>query len=110
MVSQRTIVLVPFPYSDQTGKKVRPALVISNDVFNKREDVIICALTSRTASRPYSLLLTSKDAVHKNLQETSLIRVDALTRIKKDLILKEIDSVTETTFKHVLQIVDSMFR
>jgi len=110
MVDQKSIVLVPFPYSDQSGKKVRPALILSNSNFNKNEDVIICALTSSIKKRPYSVIITSKETANKKLFDTSQIRVDTLTRIKKDLIIKEIDILTEDVFKKVLQILDSIFR
>lgn len=30
MYDQRDIVLIPFPYSDLTGSKQRPALIVSN--------------------------------------------------------------------------------
>ena len=32
-IEQRDIVLLPFPFSDQSGFKVRPALVASNNTF-----------------------------------------------------------------------------
>jgi len=35
MYDQGDIVLLPFPYSDLTGSKQRPALIISNEKFNK---------------------------------------------------------------------------
>ncbi len=35
MYDQREIVLIPFPYSDLTGAKQRPALIISNQLINK---------------------------------------------------------------------------
>ncbi|MBI2565163.1 type II toxin-antitoxin system PemK/MazF family toxin [Candidatus Woesearchaeota archaeon] len=38
MYEQKDIVLVPFPYSDLTGSKQRPALIISNSKINKTED------------------------------------------------------------------------
>ncbi|MBI2110159.1 type II toxin-antitoxin system PemK/MazF family toxin [Candidatus Woesearchaeota archaeon] len=40
-IEQRDIVLIPFPFSDQTSKKVRPALVISNNLFNRSQDLIV---------------------------------------------------------------------
>ncbi len=46
MYSQRDIVLIPFPYSDLTGSKNRPALIISNSLLNKTEDKICCLVTS----------------------------------------------------------------
>ena len=44
--SQREIVLIPFPYSDLTGTKQRPALIISNNLLNKTQDRICCLITS----------------------------------------------------------------
>ena len=110
MTNQRSIILVPFPYSDQTGKKVRPALILSNTSFNKNDDVIICALTSSIKERPYSLLINSKDTINKKLQDTSQIRIDTITRIKKNLIIKEIDVLNENIFKKVLEILNSIFK
>ena len=109
MIGQKSIVLVPFPYSDQSGKKVRPALIISNPEFNKDEDVIICALTSSIKKRPYSIIITSKETIYKKLMDTSQIRVDTLTRIKKDLVIKEIDVLQDDTFENVLRILNSIF-
>ena len=70
-MDQKSIVLVPFPYSDQTGNKVRPALILSNLKFNKNEDVIICAITSSIKDRPYSILIDSNDTINKNLNDKS---------------------------------------
>ena len=48
------IVLVPFPFTDLTDQKRRPALVVSPDAFDP-EDLVLCAITSRLSGR----LLTS---------------------------------------------------
>jgi len=74
MVNQKSIVLVPFPYSDLSGRKVRPALIVSNPRFNEHEDVIVCALTSSIKKRPYSLIIDSKNTMHKNLRDERLYR------------------------------------
>ena len=37
-VRRGEVVLVDFPYSDHTGSKVRPALVVQADVWNQRLD------------------------------------------------------------------------
>ena len=45
-VNQRDIVLIKFPFSDLSGAKVRPALVISNQGYNiKSLDTVVLALT-----------------------------------------------------------------
>jgi mRNA interferase MazF len=42
------IILVPFPFTDQTSTKKRPAVVISSEEYNSsRADLIIMAITSR---------------------------------------------------------------
>jgi len=80
MVNQKSIVLVPFPFSDLSGRKIRPAVIISNPEFNKAEDVIICALTSSIKRRPYSIMISEKDTENKKLRDTSQLRVDTVTR------------------------------
>jgi mRNA interferase MazF len=42
------LVLVPFPFTDQTGIKKRPAVVVSSDVYqSQRPDVVLMAVTSQ---------------------------------------------------------------
>ena len=42
------VVLVRFPFTDQTAAKQRPAVVVSNDTYNaSKPDVVIMAITSQ---------------------------------------------------------------
>ena len=42
------VVLVPFPFTDQTAAKRRPAVVVSNENYNgTKPDVVVMALTSQ---------------------------------------------------------------
>jgi mRNA-degrading endonuclease toxin of MazEF toxin-antitoxin module len=42
------VVLVPFPFTDQSATKKRPAAVISSDAYlQERPDLIIMAITSQ---------------------------------------------------------------
>jgi mRNA interferase MazF len=44
------VVLVPFPFTDLTAAKPRPALVVSTDAYNAAgQDVLIAAITSSAA-------------------------------------------------------------
>lgn len=46
-----SIVLVPFPFTDLSAVKRRPALIISNDTYNDATgDVIIAQITSKVNS------------------------------------------------------------
>jgi mRNA interferase MazF len=47
------VVLVPFPFTDQTGIKKRPAAVVSSAAYNaQRDDLIIMAVTSQIRAAP----------------------------------------------------------
>ena len=42
------VVLVPFPFTDQSGTKKRPAVVVSTHSYNaSRRDIVIMAITSQ---------------------------------------------------------------
>ena len=42
------VVLVPFPFTDQTSSKRRPAVIVSSDAYHQRgPDVIVMAITSQ---------------------------------------------------------------
>ena len=47
------VVLVPFPFTDQSGLKKRPAVVVSSSGYNtNRRDLIIMAITSQVRTPP----------------------------------------------------------
>lgn len=54
-VFRSDVVLVDYPYTDRTGSKVRPCIVVQNDADNQRlDDTIVVLLTSKTRFTPGS--------------------------------------------------------
>jgi len=50
--SRGDVVLVGFVFSDESGKKLRPAVVISSPTYNRtRQEVIVAAVTSNVRRR-----------------------------------------------------------
>jgi mRNA interferase MazF len=49
------VILVPFPFTDQTTSKKRPAIVVSSSDYNfNRPDLVLLAVTSQVRkSAPY---------------------------------------------------------
>ncbi len=89
MIAQRDLLLVPFPFSDQSGRKVRPVVVVSNDDFNKRsEDVIVVGVTSNVKKETYAVSLTSKDLESGILFANCTIKVENILRLEKGLVIK----------------------
>jgi len=52
------VVVIPFPFSDLSGSKRRPALVISNLEGN---DLILCQITSKNIKDDYAIELKDDD-------------------------------------------------
>ena len=81
------IVLVPFPFTDLTSTKRRPAIVVSPDIYNQNKDVVIAFVTSQinTTSRFGDYKLQKwKEA---GMLSVSLVRMKFAT-IDKSLIIK----------------------
>ncbi len=89
MYKQGDIVKVPFPFSDNTGSKSRPAIIKSNYIVNGTEDVILAQITSKPRSDNFSFPLNPVD-LDTPLPNVSQIRCHKIFIVKKDLIVKKI--------------------
>ena len=99
---QKELVLLPYPFSNQEGTKVRPAIIISNNNFNKKsEDCIMLPLTSVIKEVPYSVLITQEDLSSGNLLKPSRIRIDKIFTIRKDLVRMKIGMINNNAFEKI---------
>ncbi len=106
MVEQKDLLLVPFPFSDQSGRKVRPVIVISNNEFNDNsEDIVVIGITSNMSKDRYSLSLTNKDLESGNLITDCYIKVGNILKLDKELIIKKIGKIKSQKFDQVKEIV-----
>ena len=90
------IVLVPFPFKDQTATKKRPAVVVSSESYHRsRIDVVVMALTSQIL-RPGSLMgeILIRDWQPARLPKPSLIK-PVLATIDRSLILRKLGELQE---------------
>ncbi len=88
------IVLVPFPFTDFSNYKKRPALVISPDVYNSSGDLIISFITSNLAFPGKSGDYLITDWNKAGLPKPSLIRMKFAT-IDSSIIIKSIGNLTQ---------------
>ncbi len=86
------IVLLPFPFTNLSASKKRPAVVISPKLYNSEQDVVVLFLTSK-------INVSSKVGDYKlkhwqssNLPKPSMVRMKFAT-IDKDFILKKIGGI-----------------
>ena len=97
---------MPFPFTDLTTVKQRPALVISSDTFNARQrDVIVLAITSQVpptaGSEEYRL--SSDDQRVAGLPKPSVVKCGKLLTIDQRLIRKTLGRLPPQTLGHIRQ-------
>ena len=93
-VQRGDIVLVDFPYSDQTGSKVRPALVVQADTWNQRlDDTILALITSSRhrrvgANTQLFIDITTIEGRQTGLRLDSTVQCENLMTYDRGLILR----------------------
>lgn len=84
------VVLVPFPFSDQTTTKKRPAVIISSDIYNNiSSDIVVMAITSQTEKTIGIGECLIQDWQKAGLLKASAIK-PAISTIEQKLVLKKI--------------------
>jgi mRNA interferase MazF len=78
------VVLLPFPFSDLTGSKLRPALLLASV---DRGDWIACQITSNPYADPRAIELENHAFASGGLQRISYIRPSKLFTANESLIV-----------------------
>jgi mRNA interferase MazF len=78
------VVIVPFPFSDLTGTKRRPALVVANPQGN---DLLLCQITSQSVRDEYAIKIEDSDFIMGGLAQISNIRPNRLFTADQSIIL-----------------------
>jgi len=94
------IVVVPFPFSDLSDFKKRPALVIST---LKGDDLILCQITSQNISDEYAITLSNEDLSSGNLKRKSNIRPNRIFTSDKKIILYKVGYLRENKLNQVIE-------
>jgi mRNA interferase MazF len=88
------VVLVPFPFSDQTTTKRRPAVIVSSNLYNNASsDIVIMAITSQIDKAAGIGECLIKDWQVAGLLKPSAIK-PAISTIEQKLILKKLGSLS----------------
>jgi len=108
---QGDIVIVPFPFTDLTSSKVRPAIVVSNDLVNKSNDIILAQITKQHLSGSLALKITNSDVniPFKSGLSKMYISCKKIAVIEKSLIHKKITTLNELKTNETLIKIKSIF-
>lgn len=106
MIRRGDILLLSFPFTDLQTSKVRPALVVSSDSFNKTSrEVIFIFITRKEYTTPFDLRINRADAGFQTtgLKVSSTLRVSKLMCLEQKLVRRRLGYAD----KHILKKVDS---
>lgn len=108
MYDQRDIVLIPFPYSDLTGDKKRPALIISNSKLNKSEDRICCLVTTNVHKE--DIEIKKDDFEEGKLPFKSSIRPHRIFTIDHKIIIKKLCKINRVIYNKALENLETYLK
>lgn len=93
------VVAAPFPFSDLSASKKRPALVVATLTG---DDVILCQITSKAISDSYAVPLSTADFKTGTLHQDSNIRPNRLFTADSNIILYRAGELTPSKVKEVV--------
>lgn len=106
------VVLVPFPFDDLSGNKVRPAVCLTEPIGPLRH-VVLAFITSRVPGRLLTtdIIIDSKDAdfASTGLRVSSTLQLHHLMTAKTSLIRRELGQLPLSIQKQVKRRLRKLF-
>ena len=94
------VVLVPFPFSDLSRTKMRPAVVLAEA---GRDDWILCQVTSNPYGDEKAVTLTEKDFQSGSLRVTSYARPGKLFTANASLVAETIGLLKKAAIRKLIE-------
>jgi mRNA interferase MazF len=102
------IVLVPFPFTDQTATKRRPAVVVSSTAYHQqRPDVILMAVTSQVRSPAGFGEMDIEHWQKAGLLKPAVVK-PVMATVEKRLVLRKLGKLEETDRKNLLDVLQQI--
>ena len=106
------IILTPFPFTDLSGNKVRPALILG--VQDKGDDITVCFISSiiQNKIRKFDILVDQKDKTFKKtgLKTSSIIKTTKLATLDRAVVLGKIGELDAKNIQKVKKVLKTYFR
>ncbi|MFM9960147.1 MAG: type II toxin-antitoxin system PemK/MazF family toxin [Planctomycetaceae bacterium] len=101
------VVVIPFPFSDLTQSKVRPALCLA---VVGRGDYVLCQITSQPYGDPLALKIDDQDFASGGLHVESFVRPGKLFTADANLIVSTEGKLSPPAYQRVLNTVVNLLR
>jgi mRNA interferase MazF len=96
------IVIIPFPFSDLSGNKRRPALVLAD---LPGDDIILCQVTSQQSKDIYAVPIDSADFLNGSLPVASNIRPTRIFTADQNIIIRKAGTINPAILAKVSKIL-----
>jgi mRNA interferase MazF len=103
------VVLVPFPFTDLSSAKRRPALIVSPNLYNAEKDVVIAYLTSQVNSPARFGDYKLQKWREANFPKPSMVRMKFAT-IDKTIIVRTLGELEEVDRREIEKILLLFFK
>jgi mRNA interferase MazF len=100
---------VPFPFTDLSSTKRRPALIVSPDVYNAGKDVVIAYVTSQLTSKSLYGDYRLQKWKEAGLPKPSLVRMKFAT-LDKGIIIKRLGKLETDDSEEIEKILPAFFK
>jgi mRNA interferase MazF len=105
-VNRGDVVLVPFPFQDRPGEKIRPALVVQADTENRRlANTVLAMITGNLADagRPTTVPVDpmTPDGAGSGLAGLSLVKCYNLATVRQRRVLHVIGRLSDAIMRQV---------
>jgi mRNA interferase MazF len=103
------IVLIPFPFTDLTSTKLRPALVL----YEGEKDVVVAFISSRIEkTKPTDVLINRNhpEFTQTGLKLESSLKLEKIATLSKELIIGEIGEVGPNLKKEINDKISKTFK
>lgn len=99
------VVLLRFPFTDQSAAKVRPAVVISPDCYHQKgDDVLVMLITSnitRNSAHDIIVQVNHAEFSQTGLRQASAIRVSKIITLEKSAVNRGLGKLGKTLIADV---------
>jgi mRNA interferase MazF len=101
------VVIIPFPFSDLSGIKKRPALVLTD---LPGDDILLCQITSQPHNEVTTLALTAAHFVSGSLPISSFIRPTRIFTADKHIITRKAGTISQILMSNVTDHIVSLLK
>jgi len=101
------VVVVPFPFSDLTQAKRRPALVVAE---LEGDDLILCQITSQRIRDRYAIAIDENDFQARTLKQKSNVRPNRIFTADWHIILYRVGNLKPEKVNQVIEKIIDILR